>query len=152
MKKEHLEYLEKIGIKPPIRDRIEQIYEFYSEICPEEIEDVFVSDYNKEDGSRIYEQCRFYSEHFMMVADDFLQNDDFSFFNSYSVRTLGLRIEKKHYDFKKANDKSRMILVVEYEGTNLAHIKATKENCDYLKVLMQKWYMPSICSLASQKT
>ena len=152
MKKEHLEYLEKIGIKPPIRDRIEQIYEFYSEICPEEIEVVFVSDYNKEDGSRIYEQCRFYSKHFVMVADNFLQADDFSFFNSSSLRIFGIRIEKKHYDFKKANDKSRMILVVEFEDNIMAHIKATKENCDYLKVLMQKRYMPSVCSLASQKT
>ncbi len=55
MKDEFLEYLESIGMTKTLCKRVETIYAFYTEICPDEITDIFITDYIKEDGTREYQ-------------------------------------------------------------------------------------------------
>ncbi|MEA1992572.1 MAG: hypothetical protein U9N58_10345, partial [Thermodesulfobacteriota bacterium] len=65
MKKEFIDYLESIGIKGGVLlDRIESIYEFYSEMCPDDIVDIFVTDYIDSDGKREYENLWFFSDRY----------------------------------------------------------------------------------------
>lgn len=95
MKTKHLEYLDAIGIKDLIRERVEEIHKFYSEICPEEIEDLFISEYIKEDGTRVYQDLRFYSKNFVMLASNFLHEDKFNFARLAITKLLAIRVEKK---------------------------------------------------------
>ena len=145
MKAEYIEYLEVLGIKTIIRERIEEIYKFFSEISSEEIEDLFVSEYLQEDGNRIYEHVRFFSKNFGMVAADFLNTDRFNIFRLNPKNTFALSVRKKDYDFKKANVKSRMTVVLYWLNVNkTSTLKASKENCDYLKNIIIKKYLPII--------
>lgn len=55
MKQEFQEYLKSIGLTQTAIQKIETLYEYAKEICPDEIQDMFVTDYFQEDGSRMYE-------------------------------------------------------------------------------------------------
>ena len=139
MKDEFLQYFEAIGIRKPLQERINEIYEFYKRICPEEIEDVFVSEYVKEDGIREYQTIRFFSKNYTMLASDFVNSDTFNIaMAKKSLRVSALRVEKENYDFKKANDNSRMVITVFYFPQKTSTYKASKENCDYLKDIFEK--------------
>ena len=144
MKKEHLEYLVEIGIKKIIKERIEEIYQFYLELCPEEIDDLFVTDYIKEDDSRVYEKLTFYSKNYVLTAHDFQYNDAFSVINRNTRKPYGFTIKKKDYDFKKATTKSRMTITIGYINKYVTILKASKENCDYLKRIFEKKYKPLV--------
>jgi len=151
LKAEIIKYLDAIGIKKLIQERIEEIYEFYSRICPEDIEDIFINEYIKEDGTRVYDALRFYSKNFTMLATDFLHMDTFFFAANMAEKPLSIMIEKKDYDFKKANVKSRMNVKIYWTITPVPSIlKASKENCDYLKTLIEKRYLYLVCGNTSQ--
>ncbi len=61
MKQEFVDYLKSIGIKAgSLLDQIESIYEFYLEMCPDEITDIFVTDYIDSEGKREYENLWFF--------------------------------------------------------------------------------------------
>ena len=62
MKEEFIDYLKLIGITTEeYLNRIETIMEVHSELCQEEIIDIFVDEYIKEDGTREYEDLSLFS-------------------------------------------------------------------------------------------
>lgn len=80
MKKEFVEYLKSIGITSEVYlKRIETLMEIHLDLCQDEIEDIFVDEYIKEDGTREYEDITFYSEQYNFGAIQFLTNNDFSY-------------------------------------------------------------------------
>ena len=143
MKEEFITYLEAIGITKALRERIEAIYEFYREICPDEITSIFVTDYIKEDGAREYENLWFFSERYCMEAKLFITKDDFDI-TPIKSRMDYLRIRKHEYDFKKATEKSKMNLDIKFDTGIRCDFKASKENCDYLKEITHKHFMPNL--------
>ena len=105
MREEFIEYLKSVGITEPLYKKIETVYEFYREICPDEITDIFVTDYITEDGSREYEHLCFFSEKFFMDAKQFITKDDLSI-NPIKKRLYHLHIEKKTM-ISKSQQKNR---------------------------------------------
>ena len=145
MKEKLLQYFKTIGIKQPLQERINEIYEFYTAICPEEIEDVFVSEYIKEEGTREYQTIRFFSKSYVMLANDFVQKDQYNISRYTRSEISAVRVEKKDYDFKKATDKSRMtISILWYGPARRSTYRASKENCDYLKAIFDKYIHPLV--------
>lgn len=143
MKDEFLEYLESIGMTKTLRKRVETIYAFYTEICPDEITGIFVSEYIKEDKSREYENLWFFSSKHCMEAHNFVGTDNFDM-DSTRNNVATWTIEKKDYDFKKATEKSRVHLTVNFPYTlRVCDMKASKENCDYLKNIFLKYILPN---------
>ena len=140
MKAAFIEYLKNIGITEPIQERITTIYGFFVETCPEEVEDIFVSDFIREDGTREYTSIRFLSEKYTMLAIDFINKDDFRISPLRGLRTV--RLQKRDYDFKKANERSRMSIRVYYTDDTYSDYQASKTNCDYLKDIFYKYYCP----------
>jgi hypothetical protein len=138
MRGEFIKYLESIGIIKALRERIETIYELYKGICPDEIIGIFITDYIKEDGSREYENLWFFSEKNCMEAKQFITKDDFDI-NPIKKRVNYWNIQKQNYDFKKATEKSRLFLRVEFDINRSGELKAAKENCDYLKEIILKY-------------
>lgn len=138
MKEEFIKYLESIGITKALRERIETTYEFYQEICPDEITGIFITDYIKEDGSREYENLWFFSEKNCMEAKQFITKDDFDI-TPIKKRVYYWTIQKQDYDFKKATKKSRVHLKFDLDTGIVGVLKAAKENCDYLREIILKY-------------
>jgi len=75
--KKFIPYLQRIGIKTKsLFDRIESIYNVFSKMCPEEIMDIFITDYIKDDGTREYESLWFFSATFCLEAKQFITKYD----------------------------------------------------------------------------
>lgn len=143
MKEEFIRYLKSIDITETFRRRIETIYEYYKEVCPDEITGLFVTDYIKEDAERVYENLWFFSLKNWMEAKLFLTKDDFDI-TPMRNRVHYWSIEKQNYDFKKATEKSRLRLKVQLDTGVEGNFKASKENCDYLKDVILKHVVPNL--------
>jgi len=143
MKEEFIKYLKVIGITKSLRERIETIYEFYREICPDEITGIFVTDYITKDKEREYENLWFLSKKYIMEAKLFIEKDNFDI-NLIRNQVRYLKIEKLNYDFKKATEKSRFRLEVSLTYPMIGVFKASKKNCDYLRNIIFKHIMPNL--------
>jgi len=142
MKNEFIEYLKSIGLTEPIIGRIEHIYQFYKEISSDEIRDIFVTEYIKEDGSREYENLWFFSSKCCMEAKLFITKDDFDVAPMRND-VMYLRIQKQDYDFEKATEKSRIQLRFDLSYVR-GILKASKENCDHLKRILLEYILPNV--------
>lgn len=146
-KTEFIEYLKTIGVMEPLQERIRSIYEFFKETCPEDIIDIFVDEFITNEGERRYTDVHFLSENFKMLAANFINIDDFKCTPLRQAR--GIRVQKLDYDFKKASDRSRMHVMVQYYDPGMTEFKASRENCDYLKGIIQKHYFPRLMPMSS---
>jgi hypothetical protein len=142
MKKKFIAYLERIGMTIPLINRIDEIYHFYHEILSEEIIDIQVTDFIKDDGSREYENCWFFSSTYAMEAKLFISQEDFDM-SPMRKRIDYWSIGKQNYDFKKATDKSRLVVHFSLIGETDGDLKASKENCDNLKEIFIKYILPN---------
>lgn len=138
MKEEFKKYLKDVDIIGAIRGRVERIYDFYREICPDEITGIFITDYIKEDGERVYEHLWFFSEKYCMEAKQFITTDDFDI-TPIKNRIIRWELKKQDYDFKKATEKSRLHLEFEMDTTIEGELKASKGNCDYLRDIILEY-------------
>lgn len=143
MKGKFIKYLDCISIANAFRNKIETIYKLCKELCPEEITDIFITDYIKEDGSREYENLWFFSDKHCMEAKQFRTRDDFDIIH-IKKRVTYWNIQKQNYDFKNATEKSRLFLRVNFEFGMSGEFKAAKENCDYLKKIILKYIMKNM--------
>ena len=138
MKEEFKKYLEDVDIIGAIGEKVERIYDFYREICPDEITGIFITDYIKEDGERVYEHLWFFSEKYCMEAKQFITTDDFDI-TPIKNRIIHWELKKQDYDFKKATEKSRLHLEFEMDTTIEGELKASKGNCDYLRDIILEY-------------
>jgi hypothetical protein len=143
MKDIFLNYLQSIGLTKTSVERAETIYKFYKEVCPEEITDLFVTDYIKEDGSREYENLWFFSQVYCMEAKLFLIKDDFDI-SPIGKHIVYSKVEKQDYDYENATEKSRMNLEFAMDTTIRGHMKASRENCNRLKHIISKYIAPNL--------
>ena len=143
MKQSFLDYLKMVGVKEPLHKRIEGILQFYKELCPEDITDIFVSEYLTQDGNREYSSVWFFSANYVMEAKYFIEKDDFDIMALNQITYL--EIEKKDYDFKQAKAESRMTAA--YAAiTNLVtgKLQSSQENCDVLKHILLEYLIPQV--------
>ena len=146
MKQEFGKYLDTIGITNIHRDRVEAIYRFYQQTCPEEITGIFVTDYVNEDGSREYENLWFFSPSYCMEATRFIHGDDFDLtvLHDQVIRWV---IVMKEYDVGKATSKARLNLKVDICDRSISgELKASNENCDYLMKTLKEHITPNLRS------
>jgi len=136
------EYLNRMGITTDIlKDRVKLAYNVASQMCPEEIEEVFVSDYIKDDGTREYESVWFFSKGYCMEAHNFITENSIDIVH---IKIKHIRVELKDYDFKKATEKSRLRVVILLGETIEGEFKAAKENCDVLRDITIKYFKPRL--------
>lgn len=142
MKAEWATYLESIGIQRPFLERVEEVLNFYQQIYPDQIEDIFVAEYFDKDGNRQYESMWLFSTTSIMEAKKFPREDDF---DSALLRkqVKYWSIKKTEYNFTKATAKSRMVLYLSLLSGNSCNLKASRRNCDHLKSLFMKYILPN---------
>lgn len=145
MKEEFIEYLKSIGITEILQKRIATIYEVFQKTCPDEISDIFVTDYIKDDASREYENLWFFSEKYLMEAKQFATRDDFDIM-PFKKKIVYWNTVSQDYDFKKATEKSRlsMYIAVLPGREAYADFKAARENCDCLMERILKHVVPNL--------
>lgn len=142
MNERFLSYLRSLGLTAVLTERIEDVFKFYEEICPEEIKDIFVTDLIRDDGSREFVNLWFFSKTFAMEAKEFATKDDFDMGPIQgAVQIWG--IEKTDYDFRRATAKSRLYLKVNADTHFSCYLNASMANCDSLKDILIKYIMPN---------
>ena len=137
------DYLDSLGLKGDLVGRIEKIYEFYSEIISEEIKDIFVTEYLKEDGSREYVNLWLFSDNLVMEAHNFITDD---VFDCVTIKNKIIRwdINKKDYNFQDTIEKSRFNLHIRFESGSAGEFKSTAENCSRLKEIFLNYIVPNL--------
>ncbi len=144
MKENFEKYLRAIGITKPLAERIGIIYDFFLEIHPFEIDDIFVEEYLKEDGTRIYENLIFVSKKIYVEATRFIERDKMLIIPIYK-KIISYGIEKQDYDFKTVTAKSRLKINFSTPRTipGEVSLKASRENCEYLKDIYHRYIIPN---------
>ncbi len=132
-------YLSALNVTRIVEDRVREVYTFYQEICPEEITDVFITEYITEDGLREYENLWFFSKTCVMEAKNFLSMDQFDLVPFHAV--VRWEVKGEHYDYKSATSKSRLHLSISFATLGVSFngiFRASQENCDYLMTLLRE--------------
>lgn len=114
-----------------------------TEIIKEEPVDVFIKKYINEEGTRVYTDVSFYGEHYYAAINEFLTKERI-FFHHVKERVTAVHISKQDHVFKKATEKSRLNIEVHYTGLIRGNFKASKENCDCLWKIAQKYIIPKM--------
>jgi hypothetical protein len=140
---EFVAYLASVGIVDALRQRVESIYDFYRQICPEEVSGLFVTEYIKEDGTREYESLWFFSAGFVMEAKGFVTNDDFDM-ASLRGRVVHWQIQKSEYDFRNATERSRLHLEFALGDGVGGTLRSSKENCDRLRDVLRRYIVANM--------
>ena len=137
-------YLTDVGItSDAYLNRVRLLYELCSDICPEEIEDMFVEDYIKEDGTREYDDISFFSKTYVVGAYKFLTQIKFAI-SPIAKRLTYLNILVQEFDFQKASEKSRINVGFKTVQGIDGNYKAAKKNCIYLQAIINKYFKPNL--------
>lgn len=143
MKHEFVEYLKSIGLKEPFLKKIETIYVFFDEICPDDIEDIFINEHVTE-GKRIYKSVLFFSKKYVMEAKQFTGDvDDFDIM-PIEGRAEYYQIKKMKYDFAKATQASTAYAKIQFDNRMYVQLRASRENCDHLRQMMKKYVLANL--------
>lgn len=132
-------YLNEIDIvSNTLLKRIEFIYTLFSDMCPDKIEDIFIEDYLKEDGTREYEDLWFFSNLYCLEAKKFLTQIDLDV-TPLKQQITYWSVKIQDFNFKESSEKSRFSLHFETLRGVTGDFKASKRNCDYLQVIISKY-------------
>lgn len=143
MKEIFEEYLQVIGATDPIITRVESVYNDYKNICPEEITGIFVSEYIEDSGERAYENLWFFSEKYCMETKNFTQENNIDI-TPFKKAVHRIFLNRKDYDLNNANAQSRMTLEFSLTIGISGTIKASKENCDRLMNIVNKYIISNL--------
>lgn len=132
-------YLNEIDIvSSTLLKRIEFIHTLVSDMCPDKIEDIFIDDYLKEDGTRDYEDLWFFSNLYCLEAKKFLAQIDLDI-TPIKQRITYWSVKIQDFNFKESSEKSRFSLHFNVLQGVSGDLKASKRNCDYLQVIIVKY-------------
>ena len=144
MKDEFSKYLKTIGIEKLFFERAEAVVQFYEDLFPGQIEDIFVTEYLDNENKRQYEHLWLFTSTAMIEAKRFLHEDDFDFMPLKNQLDYW-NIKKQDYDFKNSNEKSRMTVTYVIGGKDMGgEFKASRENCDFLREIFLKHIIPNM--------
>jgi hypothetical protein len=139
MKKIFETYLEKINLPDPFRERVHKIVAFYSDICLKQVDDIYVSEYVRDNGQQEYESLWLFTKFSILEARDFIIKDDFD----YSLAGTGIcywRLKKEYYELKESTSQSRLYLKIDWASNVMSgELKGSGLNCEFLKDIFIKY-------------
>ncbi len=140
MEQKFEEYLKALGMKQPFIVRIENLLKLTKTLLPNlEIKDILVDDHFSQEGERIFDRLRLYSDNIGIVFLNFISEDKM-IMNSLSLKYSTVMFELKDYDMIKATEKSRMVITGYSLGSDrVTTIRASAENCDYTLNIFNKY-------------
>lgn len=123
--------------------RVELIYTLCSDICPEEIEDIFIEDYIKEDGTREFDDITFFSKRYCVSAHSFLSKINLAI-SPITKRITFWGVTAQDFDFKESSERSRLNVYIKTVQGADGDFKATRGNCTYLQAIINKYIKPNL--------
>ncbi len=143
MKIEFVNYLNEIGITTEtLINKIEEIYETFCKISPEDFIDIFVEDIMNKDNMREFLGISFFSENYLVSNPNFLAKESF-IITSLKKDIYFIEIDKKDFNLDIAAETSRMSVEVQFSHAHWSR-KATGKNCEYLNKIVGKYLIPNI--------
>lgn len=144
MKKDHVEYLEAIGITEKFLARVEAVLAQYEKLHgPVEDALLFVSHFFDKESVCHYEGLWLFLPGIMMEAKDFLDKDDLDF--AAVPHIAYLRTTKKDYDFEvNPTPASRLTVSFHAESGVGGTLKAANRNCPYLYRILVDYLVPLV--------
>lgn len=144
MEKGFIDYLESIGITAPLTDKVENAYNFYHKFLDYTIDDLFISEYLTEDGSKIYEGLWFFNSEFCFEAKSFVTQEDFDS-DKIINKVRSFTLKKNEYDIieNKHNDGSRLYIEFTLDNLRTGILKASRNNCLKLRDVFFKYIHPN---------
>jgi len=136
-------YFEEIGLSEHFLQRTLYILKLYENLGYEKIIDVFVSEYQNEDGSRNYENLWMFSKNFVSESKNFLVRDNLDS-TSYLNRMEYWEITLKEFDFKKPTSKSRFTLRAVLKNEVKLIFRASGNNCQHLNNIFDRFIKPNL--------
>lgn len=143
MKKDFAQYLNGIGIVDLFYERAELVLQFYENLYPNEIEDLFVSEYIDNEGKRQYESLWFFSSRLAMEAKYFLAGDNFDA-TPVLERIKYWGLQKTEFDFENPTEKSRLTIEFSLVQNISGSLKASKEHCNHLYYIFKKYILSNM--------
>lgn len=137
------EYVKKLGGSEELVKKIELLKSLGTSLCPEKIDDFFISEYKQQNGKRVLENAWFFSPKYVLESKQIIQknlNIDLMCIEEFIDRC---EIDANNYDFKKAIDESSLT-VTTYMGPAVGLLKATGFNCDILLNVVKKYILPNL--------
>lgn len=140
------EYLDAIRLPEVHRGKVERALGVYECVCPDRhLQRIFVTDYVGEEPTRVYQKLWLFSPNYLMEAQVFVTEEEYDII-TIKRKIIHLFIELKDFDFREgtAGPESRMKVTFRL-GNNLSgELKASSENCGYLKTIVENEFVPNL--------
>jgi hypothetical protein len=131
-------YLAEIGMNDLLMERVSTLRDLYAAIQVEELSDIFVNETLTAEGDRIFDSVWFFTSSYVM--ESLLSGDTF---DSVRIdRIVRWEITLSDYDWKEANESSRLSISLTFPEGITGSLRATHKNCDYLRDLFVRWIVP----------
>jgi hypothetical protein len=121
-----------------LMERVSTLRDLYAAIQVEELSDIFVNETLTAEGDRIFDSVWFFTSSYVM--ESLLSGDTF---DSVRIdRIVRWEITLSDYDWKEANESSRLSISLTFPEGITGSLRATHKNCDYLRDLFVRWIVP----------
>jgi hypothetical protein len=131
-------YLAEIGMNDLLMERVSTLRDLYAAIQVEELSDIFVNETLTAEGDPIFDSVWFFTSSYAM--ESLLSGDTF---DSVRIdRIVRWEITLSDYDWKEANESSRLSISLTFPEGITGSLRATHKNCDYLRDLFVRWIVP----------
>ena len=137
------DYLKDIGLTSiPFTEKIEFVYNICSQMCPEEIKDIIITNYIKNDANEEFVNLWFFSDKYCLEAKQFLTKYDLDITYIYeSIKYWNIKLED--YSYNDISNKSILYLEAESVMGIAFTFRAQGKNCGYLKAIIDKYFKPN---------
>ena len=99
MNTEFKTYLISMGLDSEVTlKNADKILGIASKLCPEEIKDIFISEFRKDNGSREYESMWLFSDNFILEVRNFRSEIDIDMSNNKPI--VYFRVQMKGFDYE----------------------------------------------------
>lgn len=148
------EYLKGIGFTDVIILKTEALKRLAEKMCPEPIEDFFVSEYRKSDGERVFNSVFFFSRKYMLESKNVVSNElnlDISCAFKSIERCEVTCVDYNPLEPDKTGENSRMNVEGNF-GNVYFTLHATRENCRKLWSIHEEYIVPNIMEIIEIKS
>lgn len=143
MEEKKNEYLKSIGISEIVNKRINELIEQVENLSKEKVVDILVTDYVNEDGMRIYENLRVWTDSFKIIIVDFLTESKINLSPKNELLAV-VQITAKDFDFLEPSTNSRLYIAAKTYFDNNVPLKGSGINCAKVMEMYHKYIAPYV--------
>ena len=144
MKKEFIKYFNVAEVDTVLEEkRIEWFVDYLQRFCPDEIEDIFITNYVDEQGVNHREHLWCFGKNYHMEAINYLSqiNYDISIAKD-SIPRLELNVS--NFESERANENSRLTIKYEISPNIYGELRAARKNCQWLWSIYKKYLLSNL--------